>query len=106
MSVLLLLVLYNAVSAQAINALPDFHMPLNIPLLLSGNFGEVRSTHFHTGIDIKTQQETGKNVYAVYDGYISRIKVQSGAYGKSLYLSHPNGYVSLYAHLSEFIPEI
>lgn len=106
MSVLLLLVLYNTMSGQAINALPDFHMPLNIPLLLSGNFGEVRSTHFHTGIDIKTQQETGKKVYAVYDGYISRVKVQSGAYGKSLYLTHPNGYVSLYAHLSKFMPEI
>ncbi len=84
----------------------NFHEPLNIPLYLSGNFGEIRSTHFHTGIDIKTQQETGLKVYAVYDGYISRINLQSGAYGKSLYITHTNGYVSVYAHLSKFMPDI
>ncbi|UCH15351.1 MAG: M23 family metallopeptidase, partial [Bacteroidales bacterium] len=105
-SAILLSVLFNKVPGQPVNELPDFHMPLNIPLLLSGNFGEVRPTHLHTGIDIKTQQETGKNVHAVYNGYISRIKVQSGAYGKSIYLTHPNGYVSVYGHLSQFMPEI
>ncbi len=91
---------------QESKVMPDFHMPLNIPLFLSGNFGEIRSTHFHTGIDIKTQQETGKKVYAVYEGYISRIKIQSGAYGKSIYITHPNGYVSVYGHLDKFMPEI
>jgi hypothetical protein len=84
----------------------SFHMPLDIPMLLSGNFGEIRSSHLHTGIDIKTRQETGKKVYAIYDGYISRINIQSGAYGKSLYINHTNGYVSVYAHLSKFLPKI
>jgi hypothetical protein len=106
MSVLLLPGFNNKSLCQTSNDLPDFHMPLNIPLLLSGNFGEVRSTHFHTGIDIKTQQETGKKVYAVHDGYISRIKIQSGAYGRSLYITHPIGYVSVYGHLSKFTPEL
>ena len=103
-------VMLSGIFSNSFSQVPDarenFHMPLNIPLYLSGNFGEVRSAHFHTGIDIKTQQETGKKVYAVYDGYISRINVQSGAYGKSLYVTHTNGYVSVYAHLSEFMPEI
>ena len=105
-SILLLPGLGKNSLCQTSNVLPDFHMPLNIPLLLSGNFGEVRSTHFHTGIDIKTQQETGKKVYAVHDGYISRIKIQSGAYGRSLYITHPIGYVSVYGHLSKFTPEL
>jgi hypothetical protein len=106
MSVLLFSLISKNPLCQISNVLPDFHMPLNIPLLLSGNFGEIRSTHFHTGIDIKTQQETGKKVHAIFDGYISRIKIQSGAYGRSLYITHPNGYVSVYGHLSKFMPDI
>ena len=51
-----------------------FRSPVNIPILLSGNFGELRSTHFHSGIDIKTQGKTGHNIYAAADGYVSRIK--------------------------------
>jgi len=105
-SILLLTGLSKNSSGQTSNGLPVFHMPLSIPLLLSGNFGEVRSTHFHTGIDIKTQQEAGKKIYAIHDGYISRIKIQSGAYGKSLYVTHPTGYVSVYGHLSKFMPEL
>jgi hypothetical protein len=106
MSLILMPGLGNSSFCQESNPVPDFHMPLNIPLFLSGNFGEIRSTHFHTGIDIKTQQETGKKVYAVYEGYISRIKIQSGAYGKSLYITHPNGYISVYGHLDKFMPEV
>lgn len=84
----------------------DFSAPLDIPMLLSGNFGELRSTHFHSGIDIKTQQQTGKNVYAAKDGYVSRIKIQSAGYGRSIYISHPDGYTTVYAHLNDFIPEL
>ena len=83
-----------------------FQSPLNIPLLLSGNFGELRATHFHSGIDIKTQGVTGQKVYAAYSGYVSRIKVQTGGYGKSIYITHPNGYTTVYAHLEKYIPEI
>ncbi|MCF8369314.1 MAG: M23 family metallopeptidase [Bacteroidales bacterium] len=79
-----------------------FISPIDIPIKLSGTFGELRSDHFHSGIDIKTGERTGLNVYAVADGYISRIKVQSGGYGYALYLTHPNGYVSVYGHLKKY----
>ncbi|HJX71882.1 MAG TPA: M23 family metallopeptidase [Bacteroidales bacterium] len=91
---------------QEKNKFENFTAPLDIPMFLSGNFGELRSTHFHSGIDIKTQQQIGKNVYASKDGYVSRIKIQSGGYGKSVYLFHPEGYTTVYAHLNDFIPEI
>lgn len=80
----------------------DFTVPVDIPIYLSGNFGEIRSTHFHAGIDIKTQGVTGKKIYAVNDGYISRIKVSANGYGKTLYINHPNGYTTVYGHLNEF----
>jgi hypothetical protein len=83
---------------------PDnaFIPPLDVPLKLSGTFGELRSDHFHSGIDLKTGEMEGLKVYAIADGYVSRIKVQSGGYGKALYITHPNGYVSVYAHLSKY----
>ena len=84
----------------------SFQSPLDIPLFLSGNFGELRATHFHAGIDLKTQGETGKPVHASCEGYISRIKIQSGGYGKSLYITHPNGYTTVYAHLDRYLPEV
>ncbi|NOY51349.1 MAG: M23 family metallopeptidase, partial [Chlorobi bacterium] len=79
-----------------------FRSPLDIPLLLSGTFGELRSNHFHSGMDIKTQGTEGKKVYAVADGYVSRIKVSASGYGKALYITHPNGYISVYGHLRYF----
>ena len=83
-----------------------FESPLEIPLILSGTFGELRSNHFHSGMDIKTHQQTGLNVLASASGYVSRIKVSHFGYGKALYVQHPNGYTSVYAHLKEFAPEI
>ncbi|PLX01465.1 MAG: peptidase M23 [Marinilabiliales bacterium] len=83
-----------------------FRSPLGIPLYLSGTFGELRTNHFHSGIDIKTQGTEGKNVYAIADGYVSRIKVSTSGYGKVLYITHPNGYVSVYGHLKMFNAEI
>ena len=79
-----------------------FRSPLDIPLFLSGTFGELRSNHFHSGIDIKTQGVQGKNVYAIADGYVSRIKVSDGGYGKAIYITHPGGYVSVYGHLKNY----
>lgn len=83
---------------------PDdyFDAPLRIPLLLSGSFAEMRSNHFHGGLDIKTQGHAGYGVHAAADGWISRIAVSSGGYGNALYVSHPNGYVTVYAHLDRF----
>lgn len=83
-----------------------FQSPLDIPLVLSGTFGELRSNHFHAGIDIKTQGRQGLEVKASAGGYISRIKVKHFGYGKALYITHPNGYQTVYAHLKKFAPEI
>ena len=83
-----------------------FHPPLEIPLVLAGTFGELRSNHFHSGMDIKTQQREGLPVFAIGDGTVTRIKVSHWGYGKALYVAHPNGYTSVYAHLKKFGPEI
>ncbi|WP_286845705.1 M23 family metallopeptidase [Proteiniphilum sp. UBA5310] len=81
--------------------------PLNIPPALSGNFGELRGNHFHSGVDFKTQGVTGKPVLAVEDGYISRISVSPGGYGLALYVDHPaTGHTSVYAHLKSFSKKI
>ena len=83
-----------------------FRHPLDIPIFLSGSFGELRSNHFHAGLDIKTQGKEGLNVFATADGYVSRIKVQQFGYGKAIYIAHPNGYTTVYGHLSKFADEI
>tara|TARA_R110002049_G_scaffold76250_4_gene196081 strand:+ start:790 stop:2475 length:1686 start_codon:yes stop_codon:yes gene_type:complete len=92
--------------AQNVYPQDYFRDPLEIPLLLSGTFAELRSNHFHSGMDIKTQQRVGLKVLAVADGFVSRIKVSHYGYGKALYITHPNGYTSVYGHLQEFSPEI
>ena len=80
--------------------------PLDIPLKLSGTFGEFRETHFHAGIDIKTQGQEGLKVVAVEAGSIRRIRVATTGYGKCLYIQHANGTTSVYAHLQKFSPKI
>lgn len=79
-----------------------FRPPLDIPMFLSGTFGELRPNHFHSGIDIKTNATEGLNVYAVADGYISRVRIQPNGFGNALYITHPNGYTSVYAHLQRY----
>jgi hypothetical protein len=79
-----------------------FRPPLDSRLFLAGTFGEIRANHFHSGIDIKTGGVEGAPVYAVADGYVSRIKVSAYGFGKVMYITHPNGYVSVYGHLSKF----
>ena len=74
--------------------------------LYSANFGEMRPNHFHSGIDIKTDGVTGKPVLATADGYISRIAVTPGGYGRAIYITHPNGTTSVYGHLSKFRDDI
>ncbi len=83
-----------------------FSPPVDIPIYLAGDFGELRADHFHAGIDIKTEGVIGQKVFAAGKGYISRIKIQSGGYGHSLYINHPNGYTTVYGHLSAYIPGI
>ena len=77
--------------------------PLDIPVLLSGNFGELRSNHFHSGLDFKTQGAVGKAIYSPFDGYIVRATVTSAGYGKAVYVKHSNGYMTVYGHLDSFI---
>ncbi|MBN09799.1 MAG: hypothetical protein CMC79_05470 [Flavobacteriaceae bacterium] len=80
--------------------------PIDVPLKLSGTFGEVRSTHFHGGLDIKTKGKQGVKVYSINDGYVNRIRVSTKGYGKSLYIIHPDGITSIYGHLKRFSPKI
>lgn len=94
------------INAQNVYPQDYFQNPLDVTLVLSGTFAELRANHFHSGLDIKTQQRVGLNVYASADGYVSRIKVSHFGYGKALYITHPNGYTTVYAHLQKFAPEI
>lgn len=85
----------------------QYQSPLKIPIYLSGNFGELRNNHFHSGIDLKTQGVINKPVYNIADGYVSRISVSSSGYGLALYVTHPaTGHVSVYAHLESYAPNI
>lgn len=86
---------------------------MDLPLLLSGTFGEMRPNHFHAGIDIKTNNQTGYPVYAIGDGYVSRVKTSGGGFGYALYLMHPygnlggtSGFTSVYGHLDRYAPKI
>ena len=90
---------YNLISQNRLN-------PLEIPILLSGTFGEFRKTHFHTGIDIKTLGKEGIKVRAIDDGDLIRAKVSTSGYGKVVYVRHYDGTTSVYAHLKRFSPKI
>ncbi|MCK3686143.1 M23 family metallopeptidase [Maribellus sp. YY47] len=102
-----ILLIFAVLSGFGISAQEKyFSDPLKIPLLLSGSFAELRANHFHSGIDIKTNGGTGLPVYAVADGYISRISVSPSGFGNALYIVHPNGTTSVYGHLERFSPAI
>ena len=79
-----------------------FRDPLNIPIQLVSNFGELRTDHFHMGLDIRTQSRENLPVFAAADGYVSRIKIEKSGYGKAIYITHSNGYTTLYGHLNSF----
>lgn len=104
----LFLILFVSQFAAAQTQYPQdyFRNPLDITLVLSGTFAELRSNHFHSGLDIKTQQKEGFNVFGAAEGYVSRIKISHYGYGKALYITHPNGYTTVYAHLQKFSPAI
>ena len=83
-----------------------FRNPLDLPVSLSGNFAELRATHFHSGIDFRTHSTTGHKVFASEHGYISRISVSPVGFGNALYITHPNGYTTVYGHLDAFNDDI
>ncbi|WP_405605423.1 M23 family metallopeptidase [Polaribacter sp. Asnod1-A03] len=106
--ILILTLFLSTFSSFTQKKYPDdyFRNPLDIPIILSGTFGELRSNHFHSGVDIKTQGVQGLKVYAVADGYVSRIKVAQYGYGKAIYITHPNGFTTVYGHLSKYADKI
>jgi Peptidase family M23 len=83
-----------------------FRNPLAIPIDLSGNFGELRPNHYHMGLDFRTLQRENLPVYAAADGYIARIKIEPAGFGRAIYINHPNGYTTLYAHLNKLSPAV
>ena len=98
---LLILCLVSPIQSQTNYPSDYFRSPIDFRILLSGTFGELRSDHFHTGIDIKTRGVEGASVFAAADGYVSRLKISAFGTGKTIYLTHPNGYVTVYGHLSK-----
>jgi len=83
-----------------------FRNPLGIPMLLSANFGELRTDHWHMGLDIRTNRKENYRVYAAADGYIAFAGVRPLSFGRFLIINHPNGLSTLYAHLKEFSPQL
>ena len=81
-----------------------FAYPLAIKPRLNANFGEMRPNHFHMGLDLSTESRENLPVYAPADGFISRMKIETGGFGRAIYLDHPNGTTTLYAHMNKFIP--
>ncbi len=107
MKYLLLILLFSQFGFSQTEYPQDyFRNPLDITLVLSGTFAELRSNHFHSGLDIKTQQKEGLKVYTAAEGYVSRIKISHYGYGKALYITHPNGYTTVYAHLKKLSPAL
>jgi hypothetical protein len=81
-----------------------FRYPLDLPPITAGSFGELRPNHFHSGLDFKTNQITGYPVHAAADGYVSRLRVEFGGFGNAIYITHPNGYTTVYGHIERFSP--
>ena len=92
--------------AQILNCDNSWTLPMASPVELSAGFGDLRPNHFHMGIDIRTGGLENLPIYAIQDGYVSRLKVSAVGYGWVLYLAHPNGYTSVYAHCNKFAPAI
>lgn len=80
--------------------------PVNFAITLAGNVGEIRADHFHTGIDVKALQGVGSPIYAIADGYVSRLGVSPWGYGNVVYVTHKDGAVSVYGHLDRFVSKI
>ena len=80
----------------------DYQSPVDYDIMLAGNFGEPRPWHFHGGLDVKTNNQEGKQIFSIADGYVSRITVNMYGFGNAIYVSHPDGLTSVYCHLKRF----
>ncbi|MCL2416331.1 MAG: M23 family metallopeptidase [Bacteroidales bacterium] len=105
-NIVVVVCLVGSGSLLAQQQLTNFGNPLNIPWQFSSSFAELRNNAFHAGVDFRTQQREGLPIFAVADGTLTRVVVSATGFGKALYISHANGIMSVYAHLSRFIPEI
>ena len=83
-----------------------FSWPVVATKALSANFGELRPNHYHMGFDCRTDKKQNLPIVAAADGYIARVKIEPFGFGRALYINHPNGLTTLYAHLNEFYPEL
>ncbi len=99
-----LIIWYSRAEAQPKGVPEYFAYPLSIKPKLNANFGEMRPNHFHMGLDLSTESRENLPVYAPADGFISRMKIELGGFGRAIYLDHPNGTTTLYAHMNRFIP--
>ena len=81
-----------------------FRSPVDFDFHISGTFAEFRNDHLHSGLDIPAHMRS--RVYAVADGWVYRIRIQPSGYGKVIYIAHPNGFLSVYAHLDEYSPKL
>lgn len=104
--ILAMLIVFNSSSYSQNYSAGYFRNPLGIPMQLVANFGEIRSDHFHMGFDLRTQQRENLPVYAAAEGYINRVVIEAGGYGRAIYITHPGGYTTLYAHLNDFFPSL
>ncbi len=84
----------------------SYASPVDYTITLAGNFGEPRPNHFHGGIDVKTDNVEGKHIYSIGDGYVSRLTVGLNGFGNAVYVTHPEGYTSIYCHLKRFAPKL
>lgn len=97
----------HTIIAQAQNYPQNyFRNPLNIPMQLAANFGAVRTNHFHMGLDLRTNSQENLSVLAAAEGYISRVKVERYGFGNAVYITHPNGYTTVYAHLNKYYDKL
>src|ERR1700742_452675 len=83
-----------------------FRDPLDIPMSLAANFGELRPNHYHMGLDIRTQRKENLPVMAAADGYVARVSIEPAGFGQAIYIRHPNGYTTVYGHLNKFFPAL
>src|SRR5688500_969291 len=83
-----------------------FRWPLDLKPEIVANLGELRNNHWHMGLDIRTNQKENQPVYAAAAGYIARIRIEPFGFGRSIFINHPNGLTTLYAHLNDFFPEL
>jgi len=83
-----------------------FRNPLDIPMKLAANFGEIRPNHWHMGLDIRTDQRENLPVHAAADGYIAEVRIEPAGFGRAIFINHPNGLTTVYGHLNDFAPQL